>query len=366
MHERRVAALQERLAEAGLAALVLGPGANFRYFFGANLHYSERVILAVVPARGEPAVVVPAFEADRIGPEVAPAELFRWEESEGPAGAVARALARVPTGGDVALEYYGLRVIEFDLLRRALPGRRDRDGTPWLAALRMVKDAAEVDAMTRAAAIADAALADVRPLIGPGRRESELREAVEQALLEHHSERPVGCLVASGPRSAVPHGQPGDRELAPGDAVWLDFGGRVDGYSSDLTRTFLLAPVPAPLAEVYQVVERAQQMGRQGARPGLTAAAVDSLCRDAITAAGWGPEFTHRTGHGLGLEGHEHPYIVQGNDLVLTAGMTFTIEPGVYVPDLGGVRIEDDVILTATGCRSLTASPRDLAAATVG
>jgi Xaa-Pro dipeptidase len=210
--------------------------------------------------------------------------------------------------------------------------------------------------------IAEAAMRSTIPKIKPGISELELAAELTIHSLQHGSDSqlPFTPIVASGPNSANPHAFPGDRKLVPGDVLIIDWGASFAGYYSDLTRTYAIGEPEEEIKQIAQIVQQANASARETARPGTTCHAVDQAAREIIETSGYGQYFIHRTGHGLGLESHEAPYIREGNTMSLEAGMTFTIEPGIYIRDLGGVRIEDDVVVTDEGLTSLSDLPRDL------
>jgi len=236
-------------------------------------------------------------------------------------------------------------------------------------ALRAVKDEGEVVRMERAAAIADAALAAVLPMLAAaGAGTDTVTESAFAAALDHAmrslgaEDRAFETIVASGENSAKPHARPSERVLRPGDPVVVDFGATYDGYRSDMTRTFCLGGAPTgELATVFAVVAAAQAAGVASVAPGVAAGDVDSVCRDAIAEAGWAERFEHGTGHGVGLDIHEAPSVGAGSTAILQPGTVVTVEPGVYLPALGGVRIEDTLVVTATGSRPLTRFPKEVA-----
>ena len=230
--------------------------------------------------------------------------------------------------------------------------------------LRQVKDDGELARMARAAAIADAALAEVRTLLVPGRREEELALALDTAMRRLGAEdRAFETIVASGPNAAKPHARPTARAFEAGDPVVIDFGAVFEGYRSDMTRTFCVGGEPrGTLARVFEVVADAQAAGVAAVRAGVPGADIDAACRGPIAAAGWAEAFEHGTGHGVGLDVHEAPAVGPQSTAILAAGVVVTVEPGVYLPGTGGVRIEDTVVVTEDGCRALTAFPKDVAA----
>jgi Xaa-Pro dipeptidase len=252
--------------------------------------------------------------------------------------------------------------LELRFLEAAAPDIEIASGANIIGELRMYKDEAEIASMRRAVGIAQRALLAALPLIRLGMSERELAAELTLQILRHgsDSEMPFAPIVASGPNSANPHAVPGDRPLALGDMLILDWGANVSGYVSDLTRTFAIGSVDPEMEKIARIVADANSAARRAAAPGVPAAEVDRAARQVIAAAGYGEFFTHRTGHGLGLEPHEEPYVREGNPMPLTAGMTFTIEPGIYLPGRGGVRIEDNIVVRSTDSECLSDLPREL------
>jgi Xaa-Pro dipeptidase len=225
----------------------------------------------------------------------------------------------------------------------------------------MIKDETELAHMRQAVRITEAALQATAEQVRPGQTELEIQNILHIEMLRAGAQGTAfGSIVLSGPRTALPHSSASERPLQPGDLLLFDCGATYRGYMGDITRTFAVGDLDPELTAIYEVVKKANVAARQYAGPGQEAQAVDRVARQVIEEAGYGQYFIHRTGHGLGLEVHEPPYIVGGNDTVLQPGMTFTIEPGIYLPGKGGVRIEDDVVITAEGCQSLTTFSRDL------
>jgi Xaa-Pro dipeptidase len=253
-----------------------------------------------------------------------------------------------------------MRVLEARLFEQHAPGSRLVPAGDVLAELRSCKDEHELEQMRRAIAITEAALRSTMDQVSAGMTERAVAALLKIEMLEAGAEgMSFAPLVVAGPNAASPHAGPSDRPIQPGETIVVDCGVTVGGYMADITRTFAIGPLEPELARVYEVVRAANQAGRAAAGPGVPAEQVDRAARAVIEAAGYGAYFTHRTGHGLGLEVHEPPYIVAGNERLLEAGMTFTVEPGIYLPGRGGVRIEDDVVVTPDGAESLTSFTRD-------
>ena len=372
MNEKRVARMLERARSQGLEAVVIMPGPNMEYLAGLEMHVSERPALLFFPTNGEPFAFCPAFEAERVSTGAGIKKVFAWGEEEGPGPVLQRALAAAGVGqGVLGVEYRYMRVIERELLARAVEsnpavmageGRslRYEDAGLILADMRATKDEEELALMLEAAALVDAGVKAAHAMIKPGVTERQVRAYMEQELQKLGAEPPFEINIASGPRSAIPHAATSDRVLQEGELVWVDFWYNYKGYWGDITRTYPVGKVEGQLAEIFNVCLEAQAKARTEARAGMSGAQIDAIARDYITAKGYGQYFTHRTGHGLGMEVHEDPYIVGSNHRPLDVGSTFTIEPGIYIPGLGGVRIEDDVVLETEGARTITQYPRDL------
>jgi len=345
------------LAQAeGLDAVALVPGPNLLHLTGYSFHLSERPTLAVIPVDQPPVMVVPALEAGK----VSELEVFSYTDEEGYAMAFHEACVALELAdARIGVEALRMRLLEARLLERYAAGSRLVPADELLSQLRVQKSSLELAAMRRAIAVAEAAflgwLADVHP--GMTEREATAR-LVARLLTSGADAISFDPIVVGGPNGALPHAVPGSRPLAYGDWLVVDWGAFVEGYASDLTRAVTMGPPAGPLCAVQELVLRANEAGRAAARPGIAAEAVDAAARAVITAAGHGEHFTHRTGHGLGLEVHEPPYIVAGNTGALLPGMTFTVEPGVYLEGVGGVRIEDNVVITAVGAETLSTLPR--------
>lgn len=367
VYASRIQALQELQKAQGLDCVALVPGANLRYFTGLAGHLSERPLVAFFPAAGQPAVALPVLEvpgARVLLPD--DVQLLAYSDEEGHEQVfhqVVEALGLDPDGISLGVEYLGMRLLEARRIEQAFRGCRLFATEPWLPALRMRKDEAEIALMRRAVEIAEAAMEHLlrEGAIREGRTELQVASDLRVAMLRAGGqEEAFAPIVVAGPNSASPHAGPSERPLAQGDLVTIDWGTSYQGYRSDITRTFVLGEPSAEIERMYDAVLAANQSGRLTARAGVPAQEVDRAARRAITLAGYGPHFLHRTGHGLGLETHEPPYIVEGEFEILKPGMTFTVEPGVYVPGLGGVRIEDDVLITPDARETLTTMPREL------
>jgi Xaa-Pro dipeptidase len=333
------------------------------YISGIDAHLSERPIVLFLPVDDEPAVIIPRLEASKAAEAGIDRErIFAWSDEEGYTGAFQLACAFLELSDYLlGVEALRMRVLELELLRRYAPGLSTAHAEPVLDMLRMRKDATEVEAMARAAQIAEAAIEEVLPSIAPGQTEKEVAAKLMSALLAAGAEAlPFAPIVAAGPNSAVPHAVPTDRPLQAGDLLIVDWGAVYQGYVSDITRTYALGAIDDELRQIYKLVQAANAAGRAQARPGASGQDIDRAARAVIVDGGYGDAFVHRTGHGLGMEAHESPSLVEGNREPLPVGAAFTVEPGIYLAGRGGVRIEDDVVLTAEGARTLTTLSRDL------
>ena len=347
-------------AAAGVDALLVTPGPDLRWLTGYEALPLERLTCLVVPAQGQPFLVAPGLEVPAVAASGVPAlgiEVLGWGETEDPYALVADRLASVSRVG-LANRMWAEQVLRF---RAALPAAEQTLASDVLADLRMRKEPAEVDALRRAGQAIDRVHQRMAEFLVPGRSEREAGRLIAAAILEEGHETVDFVIVASGPNGASPHHEVGSRVLESGDAVVVDIGGTTDeGYCSDCTRMYALGEPPAEFREYFGVLHAAQLAACAHARPGVTAASVDDAARSVIAAAGFGAAFVHRTGHGIGVETHEEPYIVSGNTTVLEPGMAFSIEPGIYLPGKHGARIEDIVVMTAEGIERLNVTDRDV------
>ncbi len=357
--EDRVNVVRERARRAGIDCLFLIPSANLFYFTGLDMSLSERSTILVLPVEGETIIVAPELEALKVKQNARADRVLSYKDEEGPRQAMQAALAGI-AGRRFAFEYRSMRMQEFEAIRSVTGDFQYSDAGPLFASLRMRKDEQELANMARACAFVEAGMESALRAIRPDVTELDVQIAIEHDLRAIGVAGQVRMSVASGPRSGLGHNGTGARAITEGDLVWVDLMVSHEGYWGDITRTFVVGQPSPELQEIYQVVLEAQQAAREKARPGMSGRDIDAIARGIIESRGFGQYFTHRTGHGLGLEIHEEPYIVASNDSPLEAGMTFTIEPGIYLPGKGGVRIEDDVVLTSGGARSLTNFRRNL------
>jgi Xaa-Pro aminopeptidase len=360
--EDRTRRCQRRLRERDAAGVVLFPSPNLYYLGGFQEDPSERHLFLLVPSEGDPAFVAPELYDEQLRGATWVEDVRLWSDGDDPVELTREAASDLGmTAGELLVDSTMWARFTQDL-RAALPDADWRLADEVLGPLRVRKDEAERHALGRAGEAADAAMRDVRDLgeDAVGMTETELARFVEERLVAHGGDgTSFETIVGSGPNGAKPHHHRSDREVEAGDPVVFDFGTRVDGYPSDQTRTVVFGGDPPENYEaVHAVVREAQQAAVEAVEPGVSAGAVDAAARDVVEEAGYGDEFIHRTGHGVGLEVHEEPYIVAGSDRELAAGMVFSVEPGVYLPGEFGVRIEDLVAVTADGCEPLNDTER--------
>ncbi|TDC88614.1 aminopeptidase P family protein [Nonomuraea deserti] len=356
----RLAAVHEATAKGGLDALLLTPGPDLRYVSGYDAKPLERLTCLVVPASGEPFMMVPRLEVPAA--KASPAarlglEFVAWDETDDPYAVVAARLGRVAKVG-LADRMWAMSSLRF---REVLPGAEQVLAGSVLRELRMRKSPAEVAALREAGQAIDAVHRQVPEFLRAGRTEREVGRDIAEAILASGHSTVDFVIVASGPNAASPHHDVSDRVIGAGEPVVVDIGGQLhNGYCSDSTRTYSVGEPPADFAAYYEVLRRAQDAACAAVRPGVPCESVDAAARDLIAGAGYGEAFIHRTGHGIGIETHEEPYIVAGNREAMEPGFAFSVEPGIYLQGRHGARIEDIVVCTENGGERLNTTPRDL------
>jgi Xaa-Pro aminopeptidase len=356
----RLHAAQVAVQRHGASLLVVGLSSSMKYLTGFSDEPGERLLVLLVPAEGDALFVVPElYELQVRGASCVPG-LLAWSDGAGPTEALNTALARLAPRGDILVDD-GLWASMLLPIQEALPHCRFASAAPVLAEMRMRKDSTEVALLERAGGCADKAFARILESRFEGATELELAGRLEDAMVGAGAEEPAfKTLVASGPNSALPHYRAGHRRVGRGDVVILDFGCRVGGYCSDISRTVVCGEPPDEVRRTHAAVKEAQRLAVDAVRPGQRAGDVDRAARGYLEAEDLGPQFVHRTGHGIGLDIHEHPYIAEGNPLRLQEGMSFSVEPGAYFPERFGIRIEDVVVVTASGARAMTAATHEL------
>jgi Xaa-Pro aminopeptidase len=343
------------MSETATDAVMLSVGSDLPYFTGYEAMASERLTMLIVRQTGDPILLVPQLEAPRVGP--GPYELVVWTDTEDPVQMAVRAVGK-PSRVAMGDQTWSTFTIA---LQRELPGVRWQLASDLTKQLRVRKDPDEIATLRAAGAAVDRVLSRIRSeLRFAGRSERQVARDIAMLTVEEGHDVAAFTIVGSGPNSASPHHEPELRMVKEGDVVVCDFGGRIGGYFSDVTRTFSVGEPGNEEKEIHALVEEANRVGRSVVGPGVPCQEVDRWARSVIAGAGHGKHFVHRTGHGIGLEVHEHPYMVEGNDQVLEPGMAFSVEPGIYLPGRFGVRIEDIVVCTETGVDALNRADRSL------
>lgn len=364
MIQSRLMRLNQLLLQSDFKGVALNAGPSLTYFTGLNFHLMERPVVLIYVPEKEPVLVLPRLEEAKILKIKENVRSFFYGENPGTWGDVFKKALRYVDAGEttIGVEPLCLRLLEYSLLRQAAQKVRFLDGSELIGSLRIVKDENEIALMQKAVDIAQDALQAVIPQIKQGMEEREVAGELVVQLLRHGSEPtlPFSPIVSSGPNGANPHAKPSQRRLAGGDLLVIDWGASYGGYVSDLTRTFAVGGVAEESKKIHQLVQRANAAGRAAGRSGIACGEVDRAARMVIESGGYGRYFTHRTGHGIGKECHEEPYMRDGNEKLLRAGMTYTVEPGIYLPGQNGVRIEDDVLVTKKGAVSLSNLTREL------
>jgi Xaa-Pro aminopeptidase len=358
-YKNRCQRVQQKMIESGVDYLLVGPSADLLYLIGLNRPQSERLTLLVLPQQGEINLILPMFEHALAEPLASFFTLVTWEETEDPFQ-IFRSL--LPNSGQgLTIGVASKMFVHFQYrLQAHISGAAFIWGGPVLDSIRMRKEPAEIDRLAKAGYAADKVFEALlsQPLVGLD--EIKVKAQLMSLMTEHGHDTAGGAIVAAGVNGASPHHHVDRRKITAGDALVIDFGGMVGGYWSDMTRTIHIGEPTKEFIHVYNIVNEANQKAFEAVRPGVTAESIDQVARNHIADAGYGEYFLHRTGHGLGLEIHEPPYIVGGDKTVLDEGMVFSIEPGIYLKGNFGVRIEDIVVVTGSGARRFNLSTHDL------
>lgn len=356
--DTRIAALRNKMTDASVDLLAVGPGPHMQWLLGFHPHADERPCLLCVSQSGT-GMLMPALNAEgsRANTDL---EFFEWADADGPDTAFKKLLQNIGAdkANSIALDET-MRADFAALVQDTLTSAKRQFTATTIGALRMCKDDNEYACLKANALIADEAMRNGWAAMKPGMTELEVAGIIRESFTAQGAQ-PLFTIVGAGGNGAFPHHHTGDTKLAAGDAVVMDIGGGMDGYSSDITRMAVLGDLPDGYEEVHQVVEAAVQAAMAAAKPGVKAMEVDAAARGVITDAGYGKYFVHRTGHGLGVEIHEQPYLTSVSETVLQAGMVFSIEPGIYLPGRFGLRLEDIVILREDGPEIFSDMPRDL------
>lgn len=353
MYEERRQQVIAALKENGIDKAIIGDPISVFYLSGIRVTPFERFYGMVLEDSGA-YMIVPALDRGCMKNTM---QEVTYEDATGPEPVILRAVADCKVLG-VEKGYFSIHWGECF----TAGGAELKEIAPALAMFRMYKSRDELDKMQHAADITDAALEHIKKLLHPGMSEKEVNQCLYQYMLTcpGYTDEEKVILVQAGKNSANPHGASTDYRIQKGDVILMDFGALYGGYWSDITRCVFMGEAPEVMIEIYEIVKRANEAAIKAVRPGVTAEYIDQVARTVIADAGYGEYFLHRTGHGLGLSVHEEPYIRSGNTIVLQEGMTFTIEPGIYLEGTGGIRIEDDIVVTADGCRVLTHTSKNL------
>jgi Xaa-Pro dipeptidase len=345
-YTERLRKARARVAEAGADCLLATPSTNLAYLSGVSFHRSERLTAVLVPRDGEPVLLVPAFEEARARAMTPVEKVIAWAETEDP---FKMAAGLLPGSRGTLLVEPSTAYDDVERLLEGAPGWKPRSGAAVFAAMRMVKSEDEIAAMRRAVAVGVNRFGIAFSRLRPGVSEKEISEAFGGE-----------NVVQFGPSAAIPHGEATGRLLQKNEAVLIDAWDNPEGYFYDITRSTFFGSPGEEYRQIWDVVHEAQGAAVEKAAPGVACSEVDSVARRVIERAGFGDFFTHRLGHGLGMDVHEPPYMVAGNEILLEPGMTFTSEPGIYLPGKFGVRIEDDVVVTQRGAELLSPRPERL------
>lgn len=370
MTTNRIQRLVDQIADTDTDAIILNPGPSMSYFTGIHFHLMERPTIFIIDRNGHSCIILPELEVSKVK-EILP-ELTYFSYGDNPVTWLSTFQAAFKsikmTSPTLGIEPTRLRYLELDYIQRSLKSPRFISSERTVSHIRLQKDPGEIDLMRRAVEIAEKAFQKTLPVIRSGVSERIIAAELTIQMLREGSdpEFPFTPIVASGPNSANPHAMPTDRLVQPGDLIVIDWGASCLGYISDLTRTVALGTPDPEMIQIYEAVKHSNKAGRESAKPGIPAGDVDRAGRSVIHSAGYAEYFTHRIGHGIGLEAHEDPYMYAENELILAPGMTFTVEPGIYLPGRGGVRIEDDMVVTGDGAESLSTLDRDLIALPLG
>lgn len=359
LFQERIQKLHAFLTKQELDAVLITSPKHVYYLTGFFTDPHERFLGLIIPASGEPSLIVPALDREAAADASSVQNIFTHTDVQNPYEVLKKTL---PTGLEkLGIEKSHMTVERFESLGEVIGATRYVDVEEPLREMRLIKSADEVTRMKRAIQLVEDSLREALKKVKPGVTEMEIVAELEFQMKRLGAEGPsFSTMVLAGEKSALPHGNPGSRQVQEGELLLFDIGVEADGYVSDITRTFAVGEINEQLREIYETVLAANEAAIAEIRPGVTFAHLDQTARDVIAAKGYGEYFMHRLGHGLGMDVHEYPSVHGQNQEVLRAGMVFTIEPGIYLPGVGGVRIEDDVLVTETGVEVLTQYPKQL------
>ena len=349
--EERIKKLQERMSESGVDLAAIGPTSNMRYLLGFSPYADERLTILLI-SPDHVSMIVPGLNAEEVAAHTA-VRLIPWKDADGPLNALKQVKADYGKPGTLAVDSAMRADSLLHLLNELKPGLTI-PADEIVSPLRLIKSIDEISTLADSAALADKAMQAAVDLCNPGVTEKEIAWMAESSFVRNGAEEVCFTLVASGPNGAFPHHRSHDRKLQKGDTIIIDIGASYQGYKSDITRVVHLGEPDAEVLHVYDAVKKANENAMSSVKPGVTAESIDAIARNYLEETGYGEAFVHRTGHGIGLDVHEAPWIMAGNQTILKTGMTFSIEPGVYLTGKFGVRVEDIVVVTDTGVRNFT------------
>lgn len=365
MKTERIDKVKKAIIQYRMDGLALIAGPEISYLCNLQFHLSERPVILLITSTHLPALIHPQLETEKVRAASIPLHSFPYGEDRSSLVKAIQKASRsldLTIGKKIGVNPTSMRFLEMNLFQEAGCAVNFISASQLIKDVRIKKDPAELSAMRKSVLIAENALAMTIPQISAGKTEKEISNALAINLFKAGSDTdlPFLPIVASGPNSANPHAVPTNRVLQVNDILIIDWGARADGYVADITRPFAIQRIPDGFDIIAETVKQANLSSQAMVKPKITSHEIDSVARKVISTAGFGQYFIHRTGHGIGLEAHEEPYIQEGNSLVIEEGMAFTIEPGIYLPGVGGVRIEDDVYVTASGVEVLTSLPREV------
>ncbi|HSM24442.1 MAG TPA: Xaa-Pro peptidase family protein [Anaerolineaceae bacterium] len=363
MNKERLEKLNKLMERDQLDAVVLNPGFSFRYLTNLDFHLMERPIILLIPKNKSPHIILPALEVSRASKYFSEDQIHAYSDNPSTWSSFFQKILEEQklVNCKIGVEAIRLRFLEYKLLNESLPTCNIVSADTLFSDFRIIKDQSEISSMMKAVQIAQNALTKTleEPVIGKTEKELAAQLTIN-LLMQGSGEFPFPPIVAAGKNSADPHATPSDHIVRSGELLLFDWGASYEGYASDITRTFAVGDVDPIFYDIAKIVEEANIQGRTASKPGVTAGSIDKATRDIISKSGYAQYFTHRTGHGLGMDAHESPFIFTENEQLVEPGMVFTIEPGVYLPGKGGVRIEDNVVVTEDGALTLTDMPRNL------
>ena len=362
MSNQKINKLTSILDDQDLDALALVPGSNFRYATGGNFNLMERPTLLIVSKTYKPIAILPVLEVESFSQLNIDADIVEWQDCDGYQPAFDKGLNKLGSISKIGVEGQRMRVFEMQAIENSLPNIKIVNAQKLISKMRLIKDHQEIEHLRQAIKIAESALAETIKFVTVNKTEIEIKNFLIQQLYQHGAEDiAFDPIVLAAENSALPHGHSrNDYHINEGNCLLFDFGATINGYHSDITRTFFVGSVSDEYKNIYKAVLKANEIGKKISKPTLTLHDLDDQVLNSLSNSGYDDLIIHKTGHGLGMDVHEDPYVMRNNQEVLESGMIITIEPGLYKQGSLGVRIEDNVLITDSGCESLTSFSRDL------